>query len=310
MFRRNVQRLVAQGMTLAAASPTTSSATALALIVPPGWHVRHPRPEKGGKNAPLVIEERPIAAFAGSGTNITSTTTPVGADGDCGPLAAVMVKDFYFGEFGQAYRWMGRCTGLAERLQCHPELEWFYLGIKATVPCSAGGEALALFMNDTEISTGMKRNTTVGTGSGTVVWDTPLMESLEAECNDTFSWLLTTDRKQLTDFIQEVYLQWYHRADYLVHRKSRQRKDFRQNLTFDQLMQEAGKRKRRLERRDARLKDNEKRTGPDGEPAPIVTDVLPRELREQLDREHDGMEDVRMARGVGNLSTFRSNAFR
>ena len=39
-------------------------------------------------------------------------------------------------------------------------------------------------------------------------------------------------------------------------------------------------------------------------PSNVVQDTLPRELRDQLDREHDGMEDVRIQRG-GAQHVFR-----
>lgn len=308
MLRRGLRLLCSGAHGAAAATGAAASAVAsdsslvasafvptkLALFLPPGWNVENAAAGASFHNTHVPVAGQPPKSAS------SEAQTPR-------PPQRQLVKQFHFGEFAQMYQWVGRCAGLGARLGCHPTFEWFYLGIVVRLPVSPEGETLALYMNDGEATRAMRRNTTTGTGSGFCNWDADVTAALESETTENFCWLLTKDKRQLNAFIQETYMQWFHRADYLVFRKSRQKKDFRDNLTLEQVMADSMQRKRRLERRDARAKEHAARPKTaDGEDAPFVADVLPREVREQMDAEHDGMEDARFRSG-NPVHSFRLN---
>ncbi len=134
-------------------------------------------------------------------------------------------------------------------------------------------------------------------------------------------WCLMNDKKSRNDFNQDIFLQWYHRADYLVSRKSREKKEFRNTLTLDQMMQSAAKRRRRKEARTAKevaaAKPQPKRVSPAGDEdeeddiSNYAADMLPRELREQLERDsEDGGATDMIRHGKGRTTgSFRTNLF-
>ena len=160
------------------------------------------------------------------------------------------------------------------------------------------------------------------TPSSSSVLPADMSSRVKQKADETFCWCLVQDKKRRDTFAQDTFLQWMHRADYLVSRKSRQKKEFRNNLTLDQLLKDATtKRKRRQERRDnnttgAGPRDGGRLAGtsPDASAAAAladshIADVLPREVREQLDRDSDNpLDDLR--HGTGSLNhSFRTNVF-
>jgi len=85
-------------------------------------------------------------------------------------------------------------------------------------------------------------------------------------------------------------------------------------MTLDQLIKQAQQRKRRVARRDeknvatteAQQKHEQQLASEDAEE--LVSDSMPRDVRELLDRGSDGMDDVRKGRG-GQVMGHRSGFF-
>jgi hypothetical protein len=123
--------------------------------------------------------------------------------------------------------------------------------------------------------------------------------------------MLTSDQKSTEKFLTETYVQWQHRAEYLVSRKSRDKLEFRQDLTLKGVIQNGQERKRRMQQRKIREDQAEAlsaATNKASEWDNFTHDVLPREMREMLDKESDGMDDMRMGRGVApSGATMRRN---
>ncbi|KAH9597179.1 hypothetical protein LSM04_004632 [Trypanosoma melophagium] len=209
-----------------------------------------------------------------------------------------VAKLFSFLNHAAQYAFIGQVMALAEEINCIPRLEWFYAELYFLLPPTRDAEILACYMNDQERLRCGLRNQSSGTGSSGIMWSRELHERVEKRASEDFCWLLTEDQRKTEKFLQETYVQWHHRADYLVTRKSREKKEFRQDLTLQRVIQEGQERKRRMERRRSRLETREKNItlGKESEWDNFTHDVLPRELREALDRESDGMEDVRISR--------------
>ncbi|KAH8617001.1 hypothetical protein ERJ75_000427700 [Trypanosoma vivax] len=209
-----------------------------------------------------------------------------------------VAKLFSFLNHGAQYMFLGQVMALAEEINCIPRLEWFYSDLYFILPPTAAAEQLACYMNDQERLRCGLRNQSCGTSVSGFLWSKELHERVEKRASEDFCWLLTDDVRKTEKFLQETYIQWHHRADYLVTRKSREKKEFRQDLTLLQVMQEGQERKRRMQRRRSRQEAHEAKiaSGEESEWDNFTHDVLPRELREALDRESDGMEDVRLSR--------------
>lgn len=208
-------------------------------------------------------------------------------------------KMFDFLDHGAQYTFLGQVMALAEELNCLPKLEWFFSELCFTLPPTPQAEVLANYMNDQErLKCGLRNHSKGGTSTSTISWSGELAARVESRARKDFCWLLTEDQRKTQKFLQETYVQWHHRADYLVSRKSREKREFRHDLTLQQVIQQGQERKRRMQRRRAREKTREEnlRSGKETEWDNFTHDVLPRELREALDRESDGMEDVRLSR--------------
>ncbi|RNF11148.1 uncharacterized protein Tco025E_06683 [Trypanosoma conorhini] len=209
-----------------------------------------------------------------------------------------VAKLFSFLNHGAQYAFLGQTMALAEEVHCIPRLEWFYTELYFTLPPTPAAELLACYMNDQERLRCGLRNQSPGTSASGIQWSAELHRRVEQRATEDFCWLLTADQRKTEKFLQETYVQWHHRADYLVTRKSREKKEFRQDLTLQQVIQEGQERKRRMQRRRSRVEEQQKEiaSGKATEWDNFTHDVLPRELREALDRESDGMEDVRLSR--------------
>lgn len=208
-------------------------------------------------------------------------------------------KMFDFLDHGAQYTFLGQAMALAEELNCIPKLEWFFTELFFTLPPTPQAEILANYMNDQErLKCGLRNHSKGGTSTSTIGWSRELSKRVESRARQDFCWLLTEDQRKTEKFLQETYVQWHHRADYLVSRKSREKREFRQDLTLQQVIQQGQERKRRMQRRRTREATHEEnlRSGKETEWDNFTHDVLPRELREALDRESDGMEDVRLSR--------------
>jgi hypothetical protein len=172
-------------------------------------------------------------------------------------------KHFSFGQFGPLYHWMGRVGAMAEKVNCFPDFDWFFLGCTATVPLTPDGLHLAWYMNDEEAVRGANRNTSEGTlhldsekslasdSNNPFALPDELRKTVEKQAVGEFCWLIAGDSTQRELFTSEIYLQWYHRADYLVSRKAKEATEYRNNLTLEQVLQSASQnRKRRRERKE------------------------------------------------------------
>lgn len=210
-----------------------------------------------------------------------------------------VVKVFDFLNHAAQYNLLGQVMALAEEVQCFPTVEWFYSELTLTLPPTKEAEMIACYANDEERQRcGLRNHSRGGSSASGVMWSEELSQRVRERSEKDFCWLLTNDQRRTQRFLQETYIQWHHRADYLVTRKSREKREFRQDLTLHQVIMEGQERKRRMQRRRERASEREIniKAGKESEWDNFTHDVLPRELREALDRESDGMEDVRLSR--------------
>lgn len=208
-------------------------------------------------------------------------------------------KRFDFLNHSAQYLFLGQVMALAEELQCIPRLEWFFTELAFQLPPTPEAEMLANYMNDQErLRCGLRNHSEGGTSTSDILWSDELKNRVQARAEDDFCWLLTNNQRKTEKFLQETFIQWHHRADYLVTRKSREKREFRQDLTLTKVIQQGQERKRRMQQRKTRDTQRQQalESGKETEWDNFTHDVLPRELREALDRESDGMEDVRLSR--------------
>ncbi|CAG9574640.1 conserved hypothetical protein [Leishmania major strain Friedlin] len=208
-------------------------------------------------------------------------------------------KCFDFLNHSAQYLFLGQVMALAEEVKCIPWLEWFYSELHFSLPPTKEAELLANYMNDQErLRCGLRNHSEGGTSSSDIAWSRELKERVQRRAEEDFCWLLTHDQRKTEKFLQETFIQWHHRADYLVTRKSREKREFREDLTLQKVIQQGQERKRRMQRRRNRDEARQEaiKSGKESEWDNFTHDVLPRELREALDRESDGMEDVRLSR--------------
>lgn len=230
-------------------------------------------------------------------TMFPSSSTPAEAEFD-------VRKTFMFLKQNAQYNLLGQAMAFARELNCIPKVEWFYAELTFTLPPTEVGELVALFLNDQERLRCGLRNQSSGTSVSGTQWCPDMLARVQTKSEEDFCWCLTEDRNRTQVFLQDTLLQWHNRADYLVSRMSRQKKEFRQDVTLSQVIQEGQERKRRMQQR--KLKDNERlqltKERKISEWDNFVTDVLPRDIRESLDRDSDGMEDVRFSRTGGSTA--------
>ncbi|GET89015.1 hypothetical protein, conserved [Leishmania tarentolae] len=208
-------------------------------------------------------------------------------------------KRFDFLNHSAQYQFIGQVMALAEEVKCIPRLEWFFTELNFSLPPTKEAEVLANYMNDLErLRCGLRNHSEGGTSSSDIAWSRELKERVQRRAEEDFCWLLTNDQRKTEKFLQETFIQWHHRADYLVTRKSREKREFREDLTLQKVIQQGQERKRRMQRRRSRDEARQEaiKSGKESEWDNFTHDVLPRELREALDRESDGMEDVRLSR--------------
>ena len=239
---------------------------------------------------------------------LPSTWRTLPAGWYCCPLSDIRTahelsvrKDFAFLNHASQYHFIGAAMALADELKIYPQMEWLYSELTVTIPSTEGSETLALYMNDLETGRCGMRNLTKETGMSTVLWSPELRTRVEERANNEFCLMLTSDKKATEAFLQETFVQWQHRADYLVSRKSRDKKEYRQDLTLNKVLQNGQERKRRMQQRKIREDVSAAEAAATNNATEwdnFTHDVLPREVREMLDKESDGMEDFRMSRGV------------
>ncbi|EKF39552.1 hypothetical protein MOQ_000220 [Trypanosoma cruzi marinkellei] len=222
-----------------------------------------------------------------------------------------VAKLFSFLNHGAQYAFLGQTMALAEEINCIPRLEWFYTELYFLLPPTPTAELLACYMNDQERLRCGLRNHTCATSASGIQWSEELHRRVEERAMEDFCWVMTADQRKTEKFLQETYIQWHHRADYLVTRKSREKKEFRQDLTLQQVIQEGQERKRRMQQRRLRTEQRQEdiASGKATKWDNFTHDVLPRDIREALDREGDGMEDVRLSR-VGTATGGWSRSYR
>jgi len=108
--------------------------------------------------------------------------------------------------------WAGRVGAYQEEIKCYAGMEWFFKEIDVTITFGEGvsrdnGIALALFMSDPS------RN-------AIVVEDSELAARVTERAEKGFLWTLHSNRGQRDQFTGDIYLQWYHRADFLMRRST------------------------------------------------------------------------------------------
>lgn len=223
---------------------------------------------------------------------IPSSSTPI-------PDELPVFKTFDFLNHSAQCNLLGQVMALAEEVRCFPTVEWFYAELTFILPPTKEAEIIASYANDEERQRcGLRNHSRGGSSASGVLWSDELSRRVRERSEGDFCWALTNDQRRTQKFLQETFVQWHHRADYLVTRKSREKREFRQDLTLHQVIMEGQERKRRMQRRKERASEREKniKAGKESEWDTFTHDVLPRELREALDRESDGMEDVRLSR--------------
>lgn len=275
-----------------------------------GWRIRCTRRTLQASPAPLSTTSSPSDfQTRNSFAPATWRSSPAGwflfpSSNIPANMELPVTKLFDFNHNGAQVRLLGEGMAMAEELQCIPVVQWFFSQLTITVPPTEKGETLALYFNDVEHRTAKQRNGSVGGVAGAGVrWSEATRERVEARSREDFSWVLTVDKRRTLQFLQETFIQWHHRADYLVARMSREKREFRQDLTLGKIIEGAKERKRRMTRRKEREQKKAENiaAGRESEYDTFSHDVLPREIREVLDRESDGMEDVRMTRNAPSV---------
>lgn len=214
-------------------------------------------------------------------------------------------KTYFFLSQNNQYQILGEVMALAKELKCIPKVEWFYAELTLTLPPTSTAATIANYMNDQEVQRCGLRNQSKGTSVSPFHWSPEMLRRIQTQSDENFCWCLTMDQRKTERFLQDILLQWHHRADYLIARKSRERKEFRQDVTLSQVILQGQERKRRMQQRKLKEEQREQdiKEKKVSEWDNFVHDVLPREVREHLDRESDGMDDFTFART--GLSTGR-----
>lgn len=197
-----------------------------------------------------------------------------------------------------------------------PKMEWMWSEVTVTMLSTPQTYILAQYLNDTESKIGTMRNQSAGgIKTGDNIWSKHLNDKIQARTNNNFMWMFNDEKNAIQNFIQSTYVQWSNRAEYLIARKSRERREFRQDLTLSQTIQQGAERKRRAERRKFKDKIAEhgaKALGMEKDDFERYSiDVLPREMREQLDEDRSkvgGMREFEHRAG-GLLAFSRSTSY-
>ena len=290
-------------------------------ICPPGWTQVPPGWCLLVESAPNVIGniKKIVADVDGDGEAPSASTPPTSDLAAPSPLPSLPVqKVFSFKSQNAMYIWLGKVGWFADRLGVVPTIEWMCTEATVTIrpqlndgdvipggqlPLEAVPDAerevlvsrsqlVAEYMNDAESQFGVVgSNMSQGTSVSTRRWNPKLDNKATVFAQETFCWL---NEKQTVKFSQETGMQWGNRADYLVARYSRQKKEFRKDLTLGKVIQEGKERRRRMERKKIKevVKTSMKQEmdipeGLDERELDNFTfsDTIPRDLREQMD--HD-----------------------
>lgn len=212
-----------------------------------------------------------------------------------------ITRKFSFGHFGPLYHWMARVGAMADHYAVYPDLDWFFMEINAAVPLTRRGLNLAWYMTDEEAMRGESRNVSdvapqfqpekslAVAGNSDDALSPDKRREIEEHALGQFCWLIAGDAEQRDTFTGDIYLQWYHRADYLVSRKAKEYTEYRNNLTLGELLQSASQnRKRRKQRREDIKADRDK-----FKPMPD-TDLPPHFLRFKTKEERAKIRQMQM----------------
>lgn len=211
-------------------------------------------------------------------------------------------RTFSFGHFGPLYHWMARVGAMADHYQTYPHLDWFFMEVTAAVPLTTRGLHLAWYMTDEEAVRGIVRNISpeapqfrpneslVAPSAGSDASLTPEMRrQIEEHALGQFCWVIAGDAEQRDAFTGDIYLQWYHRADYLVGRKAKEAAEYRNNLTLSQLMQSASQNRKRRKQRAEEMKEERARF----QPMPDA-DLPPQFLRFKSKGEREAIRNMQL----------------
>ena len=186
-----------------------------------------------------------------------------------------------------------------------PRIEWMWSEVTVTMLSTPQTHRLAHYLNDLEVRLGQQRNASrAALEHSQVAWSAHLQQKVEEKASRGFLWIFNSEKGSMANFVQSLYVQWCNRSEYLVTRKSRERKEFRPNLTLSGAIAEGAERRRRAERRKFKDKISEAAphlVGMDADDFSRYSfDTLPRETRERMDADRSrvgGMEEGRMRIG-------------
>jgi hypothetical protein len=170
------------------------------------------------------------------------------------------IKTFEMGDYGGMYHWFGSVMGAAKELHVTPRVDMFFTEVTLTFPLTEAGRRLALYANLQEYEKASRRNFSDGLGGGelgeaAVGIPSHVLRRIEDRADTTFCWVLKQDKVQRDIFMSEIFLQWFHRADYLMRRKGKEKKEYRENMTLEQVLKSASQnRRRRTMKREEREK--------------------------------------------------------
>eukprot|EP00760_Papus_ankaliazontas_P027447 PhM_4_TR3338/c0_g1_i1/m.12819 len=253
--------------------------------------------------------------------------------------AKVLKKEFELGDVAGLYEWFGRCLKYVHmRTTVNPKIVWFYTSATVTFALDQHNDGdgraairsdqaqVAAFMDDTEREYSMRRNTSKGVGFTGIVWPDETRKAV-ADATDSFKQMYHQDKNRRESFINSNITQWTQRSDYLVRRYSREKIEFRQTMTFDDMLKSSPARRRRKERIQMRIKEQnqaaveeevrraraeeqmneDENAEQDSDPIMDVWAGVPREKREFLQAEFPGDHDVRAYRqGLSPMATGRT----
>lgn len=200
---------------------------------------------------------------------------------------------------------------LQHPLYSTPVVEWMWSEITVTMLSTPQTYQLAQYLNDLEVRFGKLRNQTrqEGMAPSGVRWSPELQRKIEDRASMGFLWMFNNDKNGIYRYMQSLFMQWSNRADYLIARKSRERKEFRPHLTLTEAMKEGAERKRRTERRkfkDRLATQGATALGMEKEDFERYSfDTIPRDVREKMMEDHSKVGGApEVSRRFGTNSAF------
>ena len=265
------------------------------------------------------------------------------------PAPLPVQKTFSFKSQNAMYLWLGKVAWFASTVEVVPTFDWMCSECTVTLrpllsaekdmlatassgilrsdsancdgdsssPSAAAvsrSQLVAEYMNDVESDLGVVGgNMSSATSKSEKQWDPNLDANATLHARENFVWI---NEKRAATFSQETGMQWGNRADYLVSRYSRQKKEFRKDLSLGKVIQEGQERRRRMERkkikevkREAVKQSLDLPEGFDEKELDSFSfeDTIPRELREEMDHDTFSQDPYTskpkgLAGGEGQLS--------